>query len=630
MLNQKQSFYNWCYNNLSEYDADRLLSRWDYKLNVDINGNVISPKDISHNSTGLNKMGYWFKCSGDNPEHKSEQRKIVSIVHRKTHKADCVQCKRSENSVAIRYPDQIHYFLNESDAYENTFGSHKYVDMKCPYCENIKSMQIGRFLRQGLCCPKCSDKVPYPEKFMFNLLEQLGFDFEVQVKFPWSKYQYDFYIKILNFIIETHGSQHYSDKHCKNWDDLLETQENDRLKRQVAEEENDKEYEEVNCSKSEMEWMKDHIMGSKLPQILGFKESDVDFYECHRHAMSSLVIKCCDLWNSGTKILYQIAEILKLSPHTVSKYLVQGFEIGKCEYSAKIPVICVTTGEIFNDASEACNVYDTYSSLIHKNCRYEAKSAGIHPKNRKKLVWMYHDDYILKSENEIMVALEARNNRSLIHCASVVCINTGEVFESMSDASSKYKCYDISECCSGKVRYSGILLTGERLVWMKCKDYDLKTQDELKEILSNAQEELLRVKVICLNTNVVYESIMVASKELNIKHSTISACSLHKRASAGTILETGEPLVWMIYDEFITSTKEQIKEKLDKAKRKEKRVICVTTGKIFDSFLEASKYYNLHPSSISQCCSGVTKSGGKHPDNKKIPLVWKIFDGDDT
>ena len=52
-----------------------------------------------------------------------------------------------------------------------------------------------------------------------------------------------------------------------------------------------------------------------------------------------------------------------------------------------------------------------------------------------------------------------------------------------------------------------------------------------------------------------------------------------------------------------------------------KKVICVTTGKIFSSQTEASNYYNVAISSISNCCEGIYKSAGKLQNGTK--LQWK-------
>ena len=63
-----------------------------------------------------------------------------------------------------------------------------------------------------------------------------------------------------------------------------------------------------------------------------------------------------------------------------------------------------------------------------------------------------------------------------------------------------------------------------------------------------------------------------------------------------------------------------------------RKIICITTGKIFDTIKEASEYYNVDRSFITACCVGykmnkgekkIIKSAGKLPDG--TPLVWKYL-----
>ena len=68
---------------------------------------------------------------------------------------------------------------------------------------------------------------------------------------------------------------------------------------------------------------------------------------------------------------------------------------------------------------------------------------------------------------------------------------------------------------------------------------------------------------------------------------------------------------------------EDHKKKLSEAmKRKNngKKVVCVTTGKIFNSIKDASNYYKC--SSIHKCCKGKLKSAGKLNGTK---LQWKYL-----
>ena len=63
---------------------------------------------------------------------------------------------------------------------------------------------------------------------------------------------------------------------------------------------------------------------------------------------------------------------------------------------------------------------------------------------------------------------------------------------------------------------------------------------------------------------------------------------------------------------------EETKRKMSEASSK--KVICITTGKIFNSVTEASNYYNVARNTISFCCKVKLKSAGKLNGTK---LKWK-------
>ena len=89
-LQKSKSFYDWCYSNLSKEKADEIISRWDYKLNIDKKGNIITPKDISYSSHGFNKKGYWFKCLRG--IHPSELKNINSFTNKHVGFIECSIC----------------------------------------------------------------------------------------------------------------------------------------------------------------------------------------------------------------------------------------------------------------------------------------------------------------------------------------------------------------------------------------------------------------------------------------------------------------------------------------------------------------------------------------------------------
>ncbi|NGU31026.1 hypothetical protein G6Z34_13120 [Clostridium perfringens] len=103
--------------------------------------------------------------------------------------------------------------VSEEDAKKYSRGSGNYITVKCPDCGREKKKRIANIYNERSISCKCNDNKPYPEKFVVNLLGQLEVDFKTEHKPKWvDNKRYDFYVKDLNMIIETHGKQHYSNK----------------------------------------------------------------------------------------------------------------------------------------------------------------------------------------------------------------------------------------------------------------------------------------------------------------------------------------------------------------------------------------------------------------------------------
>ena len=396
------SFYEWCYINLSKEVADEIMSRWDFELNK------ISPKDISFRSKGIEENGYWFKCLKCK-NHKSEQKRINDFTRGCKGTIDCNQC----NIIGLTHPYLIKYLINKEDALKYSMGEHVLVSTKCPNCGLEKEILVSTLVNKGLSCKKCSYG-HYPEKFMFNVLEQLETVFKTQLSktiFEWcNDFRYDFYIENeYNCIIETHGKQHYEETKS-NWGrSLSETQENDKQKEELARRNGIINYIVIDCRKSDIKWIKNNIMNRDpsrsdqpcLAELLNFKENDIDWLKCHEFACDLNMVKAvCDLWGNGIKNTLEIGNTLKIHKVTVMKYLRQGNELGLCDYDGKKvsckQVICLTTGETFDSLTDASEKYNVNISSISACCKGKPhnKSAGKHQITKEPLEWMYYDEYI--------------------------------------------------------------------------------------------------------------------------------------------------------------------------------------------------------------------------------------------
>ena len=117
-LKNGKSFYDWCYENLSKEEADKIMERWDYDLNINKYGEQLSPKDISYGSMGFDKKGYWFKCL-DYSEHKSELKNTKGFTRGQNGSLNCDQC----NTIIITHPHLIKYLVDKKLKYCTIYRS---------------------------------------------------------------------------------------------------------------------------------------------------------------------------------------------------------------------------------------------------------------------------------------------------------------------------------------------------------------------------------------------------------------------------------------------------------------------------------------------------------------------------
>lgn len=118
-----------------------------------------------------------------------------------------------------------------------------------------------------------------------------------------------------------------------------------------------------------------------------------------------------------------------------------------------------------------------------------------------------------------------------------------------------------------------------------------------------------RKKVICLNTEEVFDSVKEAESKYNI--SGICGCCKGKNGFCGKNKD-GELLQWQYYSEYLINKKKLMpKIELRKSKRR-KKVICIETGEIFNSLTIAAKEKNIHIKSIGFCCNKKQKMAGEY------------------
>ena len=387
-----------------------MFNKYDFKYNINdiIKTNIGEITIVNKFYNNKHIKSYQYKCSKCSNIDKILESDLIQGK-------GCNVCCPTPRKVLIGYNDinttapwMIDYMVDKNNAYKYTYGSGNRILFQCLDCGEQKLMKICDMYARGIHCSKCGDGISYPNKIMYNILSQLNLIFEIEKLFDWcifKKYnnqnklhkgRYDFYFKLNNkeYIVEMDGSLHFKKGYSN---DLLEVKYIDEMKNILAQEHNI-EIIRINCEYSDINYIKNNILKSKLNCL--FDLTTIDWLKCDKFATSSRVKEICDLWNNGLNNVTKISNLTKLSKVTVATYLNKGTKIGWCDYNGKNeltkrtisnnkknlskPVLCIETGKIYNSASECdrCSEDDFGMKLFQTNislsCRNNKPYKGFH------------------------------------------------------------------------------------------------------------------------------------------------------------------------------------------------------------------------------------------------------------
>ena len=196
----------------------------------------------------------------------------------------------------------------------------------------------------------------------------------------------------------------------------------------------------------------------------------------------------------------------------------------------------------------------------------------------------------------------------------VICIETQEIYGSLHEAATKtgFDRKSLQQACEGKAKY----VHGYHFAFWPI---DIRPKEELN----------IKKAIRCIELNVVYRNVKEAAKAFNLCESTIQKTCAHKyKASKG--------FHFLIEEEYqkvaINKSTKEIIEYCDSFKpkkirkkpenKKTKKIICINTGKIYNSATEVRDDLGICISSISSVCTGKYKSAGR---NLKEKYVFKYF-----
>lgn len=256
-----------------------------------------------------------------------------------------------KNSIwASEFKKPLSKYLTEEQLKSYSPHSQRFLVAHCPDCGSIKKIRCACLTKGYFGC-SCSDGQSYPNKFVYEVLRQLKVSFIPEYSPEWAgKKRYDIYIPAIDCIIENHGLQHY-----RGWgqdeENLKKQQSNDLDKYELAKLHKITNYEVLDCSESTLDKIKSAIINSKLPNLLNFVESSIDWSACDKAATKNLVKEISIQYEQAGKSVDEIAAELGLKKTSVQIYLRKGSKLGWCKYSDYATERIMTSRDLATAAS---------------------------------------------------------------------------------------------------------------------------------------------------------------------------------------------------------------------------------------------------------------------------------------
>lgn len=275
------------------------------------------------------------------------------------------------------HPHVAEMLLYPEEGYKYSHGSGKIFEFVCPICGNIIKKRMCEAVNNGIFCNQCSSSKSYPNRLMYQVLTKLGVDFIDEYSPQWANGKlYDFYfIKDgQQYIIEMDGEFHYRSVY-KNVEDVKA---NDNYKNIMAKE-NGIIMIRINCNygriSNRFSYIRNSIISSEFALL--YDLSCVDFDECHKKAIISILRLIADLWNSGVRDLDSISNNIGISTKgIITPRIIEASQIGLIpESEEEIRSIIKINGiNIAKEKSRQTKLNKLRQSILEiKDVSYESK-----------------------------------------------------------------------------------------------------------------------------------------------------------------------------------------------------------------------------------------------------------------
>lgn len=349
-------------NDLKKCQIGKILGKRTIEFKYKIGQRIIDDKrdlTITARIKIQDKKGQWQKyykyqcnkCGFDggrhwnihNKEYKDELWTSESaLIFQKQGCACCCFCPKIVveyiNSIVKTNSWMIPYFQGGYDeAKKYTKCSEEYIYPICIYCGRIKNNQIqikNIYNSHSISC-SCSDGIKYPNKFAYNLLEQLDIKFTSEYSPDWIKpKRYDFYFELNHkkYILEMDGGLgHGNGDNPLSGQSSKESQSIDDYKDEQAKI-HGIEVIRIDCNPSEFEYIKQNVLKDERLNKL-FDLNKINWTKVEEFALSNLVKVTCEYKRNNPELTTtEIMNLMNKGRTTIIRYLKRGTELGWCYY----------------------------------------------------------------------------------------------------------------------------------------------------------------------------------------------------------------------------------------------------------------------------------------------------------
>lgn len=199
----------------------------------------------------------------------------------------------------------------------------------------------------------------------------------------------------------------------------------------------------------------------------------------------------------------------------------------------------------------------------------------------------------------------------LRHCnttkKSCICLETKQIFESCKEAARQLKADKsaINSLCLNKPHNK----TFKGLHFMFLEDYNKATKQEIETKLRDTQIFWNKKEVICLETKQIFESANEAGRSIG-KFKNHHIAEISRDLSLKNSSRGKHWLYVDIYNKLTEKEKIELEHRL-KTLTKNKKVLCIETGQIFNTVAEASRIMHCYSTYIKEACIGKRETAKK-------------------